>query len=429
MDNKTPVERLLLPDDTSPQSGLGPDARASLVEALEGAGFGLWDWDLVTGRTTSSPVNQRLLGYDDDDNLGGSLDEHLQRVHPDDVEGMRASVEAYLCGETPTYHCEFRVRRKDGSWSWFESRGQIVQWTVSGAPGRMVGTHLDITERKTNEQLRRSLEQVMQSNRSEIESVVEAQAAKLLEAANAAAAARQCKATFLRSMNHELRTPLNVVIGFSSLLLDKDLTGELPPELLEPIKHVNKAGNRLFKVVQQLLDVSSVEMGLLEVRPVPLNLRACLMQECESVQAQARERGIELRPVACDGQLQVLADKARLGQVVNALLSNAICFTDHGYVQVLVEPNHDCVRIEVHDTGIGIARERQATIFHAFESLTDGTEVHRQGTGVGLALSRRLIEAMGGAIGVDSELGHGSRFWFTLPLADSDEAVQGLTRH
>jgi two-component system sensor histidine kinase TorS len=114
---------------------------------------------------------------------------------------------------------------------------------------------------------------------------------------------------------------------------------------------------------------------------------------------------------------------------VNALLSNAICFTDHGYVQVLVEPNHDSVRVEVHDTGIGIARKRLPTIFHAFDSLTDGTEVHRQGAGVGLALSRRLIEAMDGAIGVDSDLGHGSRFWFTLPLADSGEAVQGLTRH
>ena len=233
---------------------------------------------------------------------------------------MRATVEAYLRGETPTYHCEFRVRRKDGGWSWFESRGQIVQWTVSGAPGRMVGTHLDITERKTNEQLRRSLERAMQGNRAEIESVVEAQAAKLLEAANAATAARQCKATFLRSMNHELRSPLNVVIGFSSLLLDKELTGELPPEIREPIEHVNKAGNRLFKVVQQLLDVSSVEAGLLEIRPVPMNLRTLLMQECEDMQAKAKERGLDLRPVACDGHLQVLADKARLGQVVNALL-------------------------------------------------------------------------------------------------------------
>jgi PAS domain S-box-containing protein len=428
MDRDTPVEQLLQ-DAASPQQGLSKDARASLVEALEGAGFGLWDWDIVTGRTTYSPVNNWLLGYGDDDQLGSTLDEHLQRVHPDDVGGMRATIEAYLRGETPTYCCEFRVRRKDGDWSWFESRGQIVDWTVSGAPGRMVGTHLDITERKTNEQLRRNLERTMQGNRSEIESLVEAQATKLLEAANAAAVARQSKATFLQSMNHELRTPLNVVIGFSSLLLDKDLTGELPPEIREPIKHMNQAGNRLFNVVQQLLDMSSIERGLIEIRPAPMNLRACLLQECESVQAQVKQRGLDLRPVACDGQLQVLADKARLGQVVNALLDNAIRFTDSGYVQVLVEQNHDCVRIEVHDTGIGIARDRQATIFHAFGSVIDGTDVHRQGTGVGLALCRRLIEAMGGAIGIDSDLGHGSRFWFTLPLVDTAQTVQGMTRH
>lgn len=428
MHSKTPVERLL-DDDAASQSGLSPDARACLVDALAGAGFGLWDWDLVTGKTTYSPVNNWLLGYDDDENLGGTLDKHLQWVHPDDVEGMRATIEAYLRGDTPTYRFEFRVRRKDGGWSWFESRGQIVQWTVSGAPGRMVGTHLDITERKTNEELRRNLERAMQGSRAEIEFLVEAQAAKLIESANAATAARQCKATFLRSMNHELRTPLNVVIGFSSLLLDKELTGKLPPEIREPISHVNKAGNRLFKVVQQLLDVSRVEAGLLEVRPVPMNPCALLMQECEDMQAKAKERGINLRPVACDAHLQVLADRARLGQVVNAILSNAISFTDRGHVQVLVEPNHDSVRVEVHDTGIGIARKRLPTIFHAFDSLTDGTEPHRQGTGVGLALSRRLIEAMGGAIGVDSDLGHGSRFWFTLPLADSTEAIHGLTRH
>jgi PAS domain S-box-containing protein len=428
MDKDTPVEQLL-EDAASPQPGLSKDARASLVEALEGAGFGLWDWDLVTGRTTYSPVNNWLLGYGDDEQLGSTLDEHLQRVHPDDVEGMRATIEAYLRGETQTYCCEFRVRRKNGDWSWFESRGQIVDWTVSGAPGRMVGTHLDITERKTNEQLRRNLGRTMQGNRSEIESLVEAQAAKLLEAAHAAAAARQSKATFLQSMNHELRTPLNVVIGFSSLLLDKDLTGELPPEIREPIKHMNQAGNRLFNVVQQLLDMSSIEKGLIEVRPAPMNLRACLLQECESVQAQVKQLGLVLRLVACDGQLQVLADKAWLGQVVNALLDNAIRFTDSGYVQVLVEQNHDCVRIEVHDTGIGIARDRQATIFHAFGSVIDGTDVHRQGTGVGLALCRRLIEAMGGAIGIDSDLGHGSRFWFTLPLVDTAQTVQGMTRH
>jgi two-component system sensor histidine kinase TorS len=293
----------------------------------------------------------------------------------------------------------------------------------------MVGTHLDITARKTNEQHRQNLRRTMQDNRSEMESLVEAQAAKLLQAAHAAAAARQSKTTFLQSMNHELRAPLNVVIGFSSLLLDKGLTGELPPEIREPIKHVNKAGNRLFNVVQQLLDVSSVEKGTLEVRPTPMNLRACLIQECESVQVQASERALDLRPVVCDGQLQVIADKARLGQVVNALLSNAIRFTDRGYVQVLVEPNRDCVRIEVHDTGIGIARDRQPTIFHAFDSLADGTAVHGQGTGVGLALSRRLIEAMGGVIGVDSDLGQGSRFWFTLPLVDTAQVVQGMTRH
>ena len=96
---------------------------------------------------------------------------------------------------------------------------------------------------------------------------------------------------------------------------------------------------------------------------------------------------------------------------------------------MLVELNPDCVRVEVHDTGIGIARKRQPTIFHAFDSVMDGTAVHRQGTGVGLALSRRLIEAMGGVIGVDSDLGQGSRFWFTLPLADTAQPVKGLTLH
>ena len=146
------------------------------------------------------------------------------------------------------------------------------------------------------------------------------------------------------------------------------------------------------------------------------------------MQARALERRLDLRAVSCAEDLVVFADRARLAQVVRELLTNAIKFTDHGYVQVRARVLDGAVLIEVQDTGIGIPADRLATVFHAFQPIADQQPVLREGLGLGLSISRAVIEAMGGSIGVTSKPGHGSRFWFTLPLAASAQRVSS-TRH
>jgi signal transduction histidine kinase len=146
------------------------------------------------------------------------------------------------------------------------------------------------------------------------------------------------------------------------------------------------------------------------------------------MQPLADERGLDLRAVCCDEDLVVFADRARLAQVVRELLTNALRFTDRGYVQVRARVLDGSVLVEVQDTGPGIAPDRQSTLFHAFRAAAERHQQLRQGLGLGLSISRTLIDAMAGTMGVASKLGQGSRFWFTLPLAASAQKVSS-TRH
>jgi signal transduction histidine kinase len=174
--------------------------------------------------------------------------------------------------------------------------------------------------------------------------------------------------------------------------------------------------------------VSSIESNTLEVIGTPVDVRWVLEEQCEAMQERAHDRGIELRAPQCPEDLVVFADRARFGQVVRELLDNAIRFTDRGHIGVQARTFDGWVMIEVQDTGVGIAPDQQATLFHAFLPDTDGQPRLQQGLGLGLSISRALVDAMGGTMGVVSKPGRGSRFWFTLPLAASAQRVSA-TRH
>ena len=161
--------------------------------ALDCAGVGLWDWDLVSGKSSHSRTNKRMLGFDDTDELGGSFAELTAKIHPDDAREMRAIVDRHLRNETPGYRAEFRVLRKDGTFAWFESRGLVVERGPHGEPLRMVGIHLDISERKANEQLRRDLDNALRRNHDELEALVRLQTQKLIDAADAAEQGNRAK--------------------------------------------------------------------------------------------------------------------------------------------------------------------------------------------------------------------------------------------
>jgi PAS domain S-box-containing protein len=401
--------------------------RDLIEQALEGSGVGLWDWDIPSGRSLNSRMNNRILGYQDSEDLGQTFDELTAHIHPDDARQMRAEVTKYLRGETATYRTEFRVLRKDGSYAWLESRGVVVERDPQGEPLRMIGIQIDITDRKVNEQLRRDLEKALRRNQDELEELVRLQTRKLIEKVDEAERGNRAKNVLLERLGQELRTPLEVLTDGCARLLEA-MTGEVPPRLRDEVHRVNRSVRQLSDSVTRLLDVSSIESGTLEVCATPVNLRRVLQEQCEAMLPLAEERGLDLREVCCDEDLVVFADRARLGQVVRELVSNALRFTDHGHVQVRTRLLEGAVLVEVQDTGPGIAPQRQATLFHAFGTVAERQPQLRQGLGLGLSISRTLIDAMAGTLGVASKPGQGSRFWFTLPLAASAQKVSS-TRH
>jgi hypothetical protein len=397
-----------------------------IEQALHGSGIGLWDWDLVTGQAHYSSLNAKMLGYDDGE-LGDTFEEQAAKIHPDDARAMQERVAAHLRNETPVYRAEFRVLRKDGTYAWFESRGMVVERSPAGEPLRMVGTHVDISFRKANEQLRRDLEAALRRNQDDLEAMVRQQTQWLEEAVDAAEMGNRAKNVFLAKMSDELQTPLDTVATVVAGL-GAGTFGPLPDHLREPLARIEQASRQLSDVVKRLLDVRSIETDSLEVFPTQVNLRHVLEEQCELVAMQAEQKGIDMRVVICDETLVVFADRARLAQVVRELLTNAIRFTERGWIQVRTKTYEGTALIEVQDTGVGIAPERQPTLFRAFQSISDQPPSLRRGLGLGLPIARAIVEAMAGTIGVSSKVGHGSRFWFTVPLATSAQTIS-LTRH
>jgi len=244
--------------------------------------------------------------------------------------------------------------------------------------------------------------------------------AALIDAFSEAERANKAKSQFLSSMSHELRTPLNAVLGFGQLLAQQQ---NLNPGQQRQVGEILRGGHHLLALIGDLLDLGRIEAGELEVLPSSVAATA-LVDECIALmQTQAAEFAVDLQPAVGDGSLHAWADPKRLRQVLLNLLSNAVKYNHRGgRVGVTVEPVEGQIEFRVSDNGPGLSAEQQARLFKPFERL-DAARHGTDGTGIGLALSRHLVEAMGGRIGVVSQPGQGSTFWFRLPLAEAAPAL------
>jgi signal transduction histidine kinase len=227
-------------------------------------------------------------------------------------------------------------------------------------------------------------------------------------------AASRHKSEFLANMSHELRTPLNAILGFSQVLQER-IFGDVNEKQEEYLDDIRSSGNHLLSLINDVLDLSKVEAGQMELEPAPFSLRETLERGVVMVRERASRNGIALTLEQALDVDVVRGDERRVRQVVFNLLSNAVKFTpDGGKVVVASRRVGNEVEVSVKDTGPGIARVDHARVFHEFQQ-TELGEQH-EGTGLGLALSKRLVELHGGRIWLESELGRGSRFVFTLPL-------------
>jgi signal transduction histidine kinase len=231
--------------------------------------------------------------------------------------------------------------------------------------------------------------------------------------------ANRLKSEFLANMSHELRTPLNGIIGFSELLVDEK-PGSLNSKQREYLNDVLSNGRHLLQLINDVLDLSKVEAGKMEFFPEPFPLRKAIDEVCATLAPMADEKRIKIRRDVDPAVATVVLDQQKLKQVLFNLLSNAVKFTAAGGDVAIVASLEaaDRLRLVVSDTGIGIRREDLGKLFAEFQQLDSSAARLYQGTGLGLALSKKIIESQHGTIGVESEVGTGSSFTVILPLAD-----------
>jgi len=217
-------------------------------------------------------------------------------------------------------------------------------------------------------------------------------------------------------MSHELRTPLNAIIGFSEALLEK-MFGEMNEKQEDYLRDIHSSGGHLLSLINDILDLSKIEAGRMELEPSEFNLPAALRNAMTLVRERAQNHGIALELHVDPRVGEIHADERKVKQIVVNLLSNAVKFTpDGGRIEVDARPNGNSVQVSVKDTGVGIAEKDQQAVFEEFRQVGGDYTTKQEGTGLGLALTRRFVELHGGNISVESAPGKGSMFTFTLPL-------------
>lgn len=402
-------------------------SEARLRLTLDVATDGLWDWNLTTKQAFYSPSWIRLLGLEDQDIPLNNVYDWKNRVHPDDRPWVEQALNEHLEGRTPGFAVEHRVRHRSGEWKWFAMRGKVVQRDEQDRPLRMMGTMIDITDRKVSEAA------LMQAARD-----LEQKNAELAVARDNALEAAKIKAEFLATMSHEIRTPMNGVIGMTGLLLDTPLT----PDQREYAETVRLSGEHLLDIINDILDFSKIEAGKLDLEELDFDLHTTMDEAIGLLGDRAYGKGLELTCLVQAGVPTALrGDPGRLRQILMNLIGNAIKFTEQGEVVVTVsladEPSVEAVptnvscrtlRFEVSDTGVGMTPEQQAKLFQPFTQADGSTTRRYGGTGLGLSICKQLVEMMGGQIGVTSTVGAGSVFWFTVRVLLQSERAEQIAR-
>ena len=376
--------------------------------AVRGAEEGVWDLNLVSGELYHSPRMAQMLGYTVEE-LPAMREAWDAITNPEDIVMFRKEMVRHFKDPEHEFHVIVRLRHKDGYWHSILSRG-IATRDASGKAVRFTGTHMDITERER-------IEAELRKYHYHLEELVASRTTELEQAKQAAEAANVAKSVFLANMSHEIRTPMNAIIGLTHLLSRADPT----PEQADRLDKVDTAANHLLAIINDILDVSKIEAGKLTLEQADFSLPAIFDQIRSLIQEQVHARGLAIEIDADGVPTWLRGDPTRLRQALFNYSSNAIKFTNQGSVTLrarLLEDGEDgiLVRFEVSDTGIGIAADKIDSLFHAFEQADASTTRKYGGTGLGLVITRRLAELMGGKVGADSTPGKGSTFWFTAHL-------------
>ena len=373
-------------------------ADARLKRATRGGNDGLWELDVATREMWVSPHFAEMFGFNQQEFLG-ARQKFFDIIHVEDVQRLRDAIERCI-REDVLVDVEVRAKTLAGESRWCRVRGALER-DAAGTPMTVSGSQRDINQRHQY-------------------------ALALLEATETAAAASRAKSQFLANMSHEIRTPMNGVIGMIELLLETPLN----PMQLDYAETVRDSASALLTVINDILDFSKVEAGKLDLELLDIDIRETVEDVARLLSIQAHAKGLEVIALI-DPSLPDLArgDAGRLRQVLLNLGGNAVKFTQKGEVSIECKVAHKdekgvMVRCEVRDTGVGIPAARVDALFAAFTQVDASTTRRFGGTGLGLSIAKRLVELMGGEVGVSSEEGAGSTFWFTARLGVAHDTAK-----
>lgn len=367
-----------------------------LRQSQEVGRIGSYSFDLNTFRFESSPNMDEIFGLSPDTDK--TYDAWLKLLHPSDLEDERKTMREVRLN-SGTFRREYRIIRPiDGAERWILAIGKMNK-PDEHQPMRAMGIVQDITEQKQHE-------------------------AELMKAKELAEAANVAKSLFLASMSHEIRTPMNGVIGMTELVLET----ELNPQQREYVNMIKASADSLLVLINDILDSSKIDAGKIDLESLNFDLFGVLDEVIKPLGLQAEKKGVELildiQPDICQF---VIGDAGRLKQILLNILGNAIKFTTKGEITVQVrytqyERRQADLYFNIIDTGIGIAEDKIRSIFDLFSQADNSITRKYGGTGLGLSISSRLVELMGGTLSVESKVGIGSKFSFTLPFQSAPEA-------
>ncbi|MCO4781827.1 MAG: PAS domain-containing protein [Candidatus Cloacimonetes bacterium] len=352
---------------------------------LEGTGLGLWDWNPQTGEVVFDQQWAKMLGYELSE-LDLDIKTWENKVHPDDLENCFEDLQNHMLGKTEYYQNTHRMKHKSGHWLYIWDRGKVVEWDREGKAIRFTGTLTDITKQKTAE--------------------------------NDLIKEMKAKESFFALMSHEIRTPMNGILGFTDLMLEDESLSE---EHKDSLNIIRNSSDSLLQIINDILDYAKLDSGtpLLESRP--FNLEHSLNFLIQSLFTISKMNNNKiLLDIDQSMSSYFVGDEGRLLQVLRNLISNALKFSKDDTICVKVYPNDGQLQFEVSDNGVGINSKQIERLFLPFIQQDSSTTREFGGTGLGLTLCKSLVELMNGRIWVESSLGNGATFYFTVTLQEDE---------
>ncbi len=370
----------------------------ALTETQNIARLGHWELNLKTDDLTWSEEVFRIFEIDKE-KFGASYEAFIDAIHPDDREEVNEAYTSSLEDREP-YEITHRLLMKDGRVKYVRELCR-TEYGDDGTPLCSIGAVQDITALKVvEEELKNANTRLQELDR--------------------------LKSMFIASMSHELRTPLNSIIGFTGIL-SMGLTGSLNPEQKKQLSLVKGSAAHLLDLVNEIIDISKIEGGVIELKITSFDLSEAVRAVTSSMEPAAKEKGLKVA-IDIPEKLIVRTDKKRTNQVIVNLVGNAVKYSDEGEVLVSLVKKDETVELSVKDTGYGIKEEDKDKLFKAFSQIPIKAKVI-EGTGLGLYISKKICDLIGGTIGFESEFGEGSTFTVTLPAeykgGKNEESIGG----